>query len=116
VVRTGDVLIGGRGWRSDVLARVMTFSAGSDVLDELVDTLRREVGGVYEGIRGFRGMLAVKNVERQHVIAITLWEDQEGIDASAMLAETVVDRIARHTQRLATHYVYEVIGDIGLLR
>ena len=98
-----------------MLARVMTFSAGGDVLDSLVATLRREVGDAYGGIPGFRGLLAIHNPDRRDVIALTLWDDQAGIEASADLATDVLDRIAHHTGLRAASNVYEVIGTIGLV-
>ena len=98
-----------------MLARVITFSAEGDALDSLVATLRREVGDVYETIPGFLGLLAMTNAARRHVVALTLWEDQAGIDASEELATSVLDRITSHTGLRAAIGIYEVIGTIGLV-
>ena len=98
-----------------MLARVMTFSASGDVLDSLVDTLRREVGEAYRGIPGFRGLLAMHNPDRRDVVALTLWEDQAGIDASADLATSVLHQITSYTGLRAATEIFEVIGNIGLI-
>jgi heme-degrading monooxygenase HmoA len=98
-----------------VLARVMTFySARADVSD-LVQSLRSEIPAVYEPFPGFRGMLVLERPDtRNHVIALTLWEDAASLVASETLADAFAERIAHAAGTSVTRSVYDVLGSIGI--
>jgi heme-degrading monooxygenase HmoA len=95
----------------------MTFHAESEDLARLVNALRSEVPAAYESLPGFRGMVVLDHADTiHHVLAVTLWKDEESITASSPFAATFVDRIARATRSIAACDVYEVIGTLGIYR
>lgn len=98
-----------------VLARVMTFySEGSKVVP-LVESLRSDLPPVYASFPGFRGLIVLEKPDmHNHVIAVTLWEDEESVLASEALADTVADRIAQATGTSASRKIYKVLGTIGV--
>jgi len=103
-----------------VLSRVMTFYSESKRLTEVVESLRADLPPAYEALPGFRGLLVLeKPGTRNHVIALTLWDDEQGVEASEALADTIADRIAAATGTSVTRNIYTVMGkdrDLGAER
>ncbi len=98
-----------------MLSRVMTFYSESKRLTEVVESLRADLPPAYEALPGFRGLLVLeKPGTRNHVIALTLWDDEEGVEASETLADTIADRIAAATGTSVTRNIYTVMGKIGI--
>jgi hypothetical protein len=97
------------------VARVMTFTAGATTdFEALVYSLKTQLRQVYEKQPGFRELLAVHQRDSGHVIAITLWSDQDSAENAKMLADTVTDRIARVIGTIATHDLYDVVGRLSV--
>lgn len=93
----------------------MTFYSESVSMTEVVQSLRAELPPAYESLPGFRGLLVLeKPGSRNHVIALTLWDDEDGVAASEALADRIADRIAAATGTSVTRNIYNVMGRIGI--
>lgn len=57
--------------------------AAAEVVDQILPTLR--------GLDGFKGIVVISNPEERTVVAMTLWESAESLEAS----ETVMGKIRR---------------------
>ena len=98
-----------------MLARVMTFYSESVTMTEVVDSLRSDLPPAYAALPGFRGLLVLeKPGRRNHVLAVTLWDNQEGVNGSEVLADTIAERIAAATGTSVTRNIYNVLGRIGI--
>ncbi len=98
-----------------MLSRVMTFYSESVSMTDVVESLRADLPPAYESLPGFQGLLVLeKPGSRNHVIALTLWDDEEGVAASEALADTIADRIAAATGTSVTRNIYNVMGRIGI--
>jgi len=98
-----------------VLARVMTFYAESARMTDLVESLRSDLPREYEALPGFRGLLVLeRGASHNHVIALTLWENEEGIEASEAMANAFANRIAEATGTAVSRHVYDVLGRLGI--
>ena len=96
-------------------ARVMTFYSESVDLTDLVASLRADLPPVYESFPGFRGLIVLEKPGiRNHVMAVTLWNDEESLQASEAVADTFADRIAHAAGTSVTRNVYDVLGTIGI--
>jgi heme-degrading monooxygenase HmoA len=97
-------------------ARVMTFYVAAVDMTGLAASLRSELPSIYASFEGFRGLLVLESPdERRHIIALTLWEDDESVKASESLAETIADRIAESTGTSVTRSIYNVAAAIDIL-
>jgi len=93
----------------------MTFYVEGSDMTGLVASLRSELPPLYASCEGFRGLLVLeKPDERRHVIALTLWEDDESVKASEGLAETLAGRIAEAAGTSVTRSIYNVAGAIDI--
>jgi len=98
-----------------VLSRVMTFYSESVTLTDVVESLRADLPPQYAALPGFRGLLVLeKPGTRNHIIALTLWDDEEGVAASEELADRIADRIAAATGTSVTRNIYNVMGRLGI--
>ena len=97
-----------------VLARVLTFYSETGKIPDLVESLRSELPAAYTSLPSFRGALVLEKTGGNHIIALTLWEDEEGIRASEPTADAFADRIAEEIGHSVTRNVYSVVGSIGL--
>jgi hypothetical protein len=98
-----------------MLSRVMTFYSESVSMTEVVESLRSELPPTYASLPGFRGLLVLEKAgTRNHVIAVTLWDDEEAVQASEALADSIADRIAAATGTSVTRNIYNVLGRIGV--
>jgi heme-degrading monooxygenase HmoA len=98
-----------------MLARVMTFYSESVGMTDVVQSMRSDLPPTYSTLPGFRGLLVLeKPGTRNQVIAVTLWEDEEGVAASEELADTIADRIAAATGTSVSRNIYNVVGRIGV--
>jgi len=99
-----------------MLARVMTFYSESRVsMKDVVESMRSDLPPDYASLPGFRGLLVLeKPGDRNQVIAVTLWHDEEGVAASEELADTIADRIAGATGTSVSRNIYNVVGRIGI--
>jgi hypothetical protein len=98
-----------------VLARVMTFYSESVSMTEVVESLRSDLPPAYAALPGFRGLLVLeKPGTRNHVLAVTLWDNEAGVAASEELADTIADRIAAATGTSVARNIYNVLGRIGI--
>ncbi len=69
----------------------------------------------YASLPGFRGLLVLEKAgPRNHVIAVTLWDNEEAVQASEALADSIADRIAAATGTSVTRNIYNVLGRIGV--
>ena len=93
-----------------MLARVMTFYASSDKIADLVATLRSELPARYGSIPGYRGIVVLEKSAGNHMIAMTLWENEEGIEASEDVAVDNATRIQQASGTAVSMNVYEVVG------
>jgi heme-degrading monooxygenase HmoA len=92
----------------------MTFYSESARMIDLVETLRSEIPPAYEAIPGFRGLQVLEKPGANHVIALTLWEDEEAVEASADLAEDKANRIAHAIGTSVSRNIYNVLGSIHI--
>jgi len=97
-----------------VLARVLTFYSESAKIPVLVESLRRDLPAAYESLPSFRGALVLEKTGSNHIIALTLWEDEEGLKVSEPTADAFADRIAEEIGHSVSRNVYNVTGTIGL--
>jgi heme-degrading monooxygenase HmoA len=94
----------------------MTFYVEVADMTAIVAALRSELPPVYASFDGFRGLLVLEGPdERRHIIALTLWEDDESVKASESLAESIADRIAEAAGTSVTRSIYNVAGAIDIL-
>jgi hypothetical protein len=91
----------------------MTFYSESAKMPELVESLRLELPPAYGSIPSFRGLLVLEKPGGNHVIALSLWEDEEGVQASAALADEYADRIGQVVGTAVSRNLYSVMGSIG---
>ena len=93
----------------------MTFYAETLVMWDLVASLRSHLPPAYEAIPGFRGLVVLeKPGAPNHIIAVTLWEDDEGLQASEGIADAFAERIGLAAGTSVTRNIYNVIGTIGM--
>jgi heme-degrading monooxygenase HmoA len=93
----------------------MTFSAQSDHLDKLVGWLRSDLPPVYMSAQGFRGMIVLdRSNGSDHVIAVTMWDDEMSLELSESTADAVIRRISMATGAAPTREIYEVRGTLGI--
>ncbi len=93
----------------------MTFYPDQEHVPGLVNSLSLDLPWAYQVLPGFRGLLVLeKPGSPAHVIALTLWEDEEGLAASETLAEGFAKRISLATGTDVTRHIYEVIGSLGI--
>jgi len=93
----------------------MTFYSESARMADFVESLRSDLPREYEALPGFRGLLVLEKADsRNHVIALTLWENEEGIAASEESANGFADRIASATGTAVSRHIYEVLGQLGI--
>ncbi len=93
----------------------MTFYAESESMTDLVASLRSDLPPLYEALPGFRGLLVLEKADtRNHVIALTLWQDLDGLVASEATAHGFADRIAEATGTAVSRNIYSVLGQIGI--
>jgi hypothetical protein len=98
-----------------VLARVITFSAEHDALSRLVTWVRADLPTAWEEIAGFRGLIVLdRSDDADHVIAVTIWADEESFDASEDIADIAVARIAASAGATITREQYRVIGTLRI--
>lgn len=98
-----------------MLARVMTFYSETVSMTDVVETLRSDLPPAYAELPGFRGLLVLEKAgRRNHVIAVTLWDDEEAVEGSEALADTIADRIGSATGTSVTRNIYSVLGRIGI--
>ena len=98
-----------------MLARVMTFYATGRDLSNLVESLGSELPSIYTPFPGFKGLLVLENPgARSHVIALTLWEDEESLRASEQIADAFADRITQAAGNAVARNSYNVLGSIGI--
>ena len=99
-----------------MLARMITFHADGGDLAQLVDSLRSEMPSIYDSLSGFRGIVVLEDNDESpnHVVAVTLWEDEASLAGSEAVANVVVDRIARATKALPSRKTYTVLGTMGI--
>ena len=84
-------------------------------MTELVESLRSDLPREYEALPGFRGLLVLERGEsHNHLIALTLWEDEEGIAASEEIAKTFATRIAQATGTAVSRHIYDVLGALRI--
>jgi len=83
-------------------------------MGELVDSLRHDLPADYGAIPGFRGLLVLEKPGANHVIALTLWEDETGLAASEPFAESYAERIADAVGTAVARNVYNVLGTLGM--
>lgn len=97
-----------------MLARVLTFYSESAKIPDLVESLRSELPTAYASIPSFRGVLVLEKTGGNHIIALTLWEDEEGVRASEPVADAFADRIGEEIGHSVTRNIYSVVGAMGL--
>ena len=84
-------------------------------MTDLIESLRSDLPPQYEAIPGFRGLLVLELVQsRNHVIALTLWENEEDVAASEASASAFANRIADATGTGVSRHVYNVLGRLGI--
>ena len=84
-------------------------------MTELVESLRSDLPREYEALPGFRGLLVLERGDsHNHVIALTLWEDEEGLAASQAMADRFANRIAEATGTAVSRHIYDVLGALGI--
>jgi len=96
-----------------VLARVLTFYSESAKIPDLVQSLRSELPAAYESLPSFRGALVLEKTGGNHIIALTVWENEEGVNESAPVADAFADRISEEIGHAVSHNIYSVIETIG---
>jgi len=93
----------------------MTFYSESVSMTDVVESLRSDLPPAYASLPGFRGLLVLEKPDvRNHMIALTLWDNEEAVAASEALADTIADRIALVTGTSVARNVYNVVGRIGI--
>jgi hypothetical protein len=98
-----------------VWARVMTFYSDNEDMTDLMASLRSQLRAAYEPIPGFRGALVLGETGgRSHVIALTLWDDEETLQATRVTADEFADQIAVATGTSVARHVYNVLGSLGV--
>ena len=98
-----------------MLARVMTFYSESERMTDLVASLRSQLPAAYGSMPGFRGALVMQQQgARTHVIALTLWDDEETLQATKATADGFADRIADAIGTSVARNVYNVLGSLGV--
>ena len=98
-----------------MLARVMTFYSESVSMTDVVESLRSDLPPEYASLPGFRGLLVLEKAgRRNHVIAVTLWDDEAAVASSEALADRIADRIAGATGTSVARNIYSVLGRIGV--
>jgi len=96
-------------------ARVMTFYSDDEDMTDLMASMRSQLQEAYEPIPGFRGALVMQQQgARTHVIALTLWDDEETLQATKATADGFADRIADAIGTSVARNVYDVLGSLGL--
>jgi len=96
-------------------ARVMTFHPDREHMPGLVNSLSLDLPRAYQVLPGFRGLLVLENPGSPgHVIALTLWEGEEGLTASETFAEGFAKRISLATGTEVTRGIYEVVESLGI--
>jgi len=92
----------------------MTFYSESAKMADLVESLRSEVPQAYESVPGFRGIVVLEKSGGNHIIAVTLWEDEEGIRASEAYADGFAHRIGDAIGTAVSRNIYNVLGTTGI--
>ncbi len=93
----------------------MTFYATGSDLADLAESLRSELPPIYEPIPGFKALLVLeKPGDRSHVIALTIWDDEESLLASEKIADAFADQITHAAGNAVARNVYNVFGSIGI--
>ena len=84
-------------------------------MTDLVASLRSELPLAYESMPGFRGALVMQQQgARTHVIALTLWDDEETLQGTKATADGFADRIADAIGTSVARNVYNVLGSLGV--
>ena len=96
-----------------VLARVLTFYSESAKMPDLVESLRVELPAAYESLPSFRGALVLEKTGGNHLIALTLWENEEGLSVSEPVAEAFAQRIGEEIGHSVSRNIYTVVGTMG---
>ena len=99
---------------ASMLARVLTFYSESSKMPELVESLRSDLPAAYESIPGFRGLLVLEKTGGNHVIALTLWDNEEGLRASEPFLEGFARQIREAVGTSVSRNIYTVLGRIGI--
>jgi len=97
-----------------VFARVITFYSDSTKMSGVVESLRVDLPHTYASIPGFRGALVLEKPGGNHVIALTVWDDEEGVRASERHADEFAERIGDAIGTSVSRNVYRVIGTTGI--
>ncbi len=82
-------------------------------MPDLVESLRSELPAAYSSLPSFRGALVLEKTGGNHIIALTLWESEDGLNDSESTADAFADRIGEEIGHSVTRNVYNVIGSIG---
>ena len=93
---------------------MMTFYSESEKLLGIVDALRKQLPQTYEAIRGFRGLIVLDKPVSDHIIAVTLWDDEKALQASETHARAFAQQISRATGAEVSYSTYNVLGSIGI--
>ncbi len=83
-------------------------------MPDLVESLGSELPAAYTSLPSFRGALVLEKPGGNHIIALTLWEDEEGIRVSEPVANAFADRIGEEIGHSVTRNIYSVMGSIGV--
>ena len=81
---------------------------------DLVESLRLDLPRAYSPLPGFRGLLVLEKTGGNHVIALTLWDGEEGLRASEEYMEAFASRITEAVGTAVSRTIYTVLGSIGL--
>ena len=84
-------------------------------MSELLGELDTDLLPAYESLPDFRGLLVLEKADgRSHVIALSLWEEEAGPQASDLLGEEISDRVALATGASVSRSAYTVRRMIGM--
>ena len=80
----------------------------------VVESLRVDLPQTYESIPGFLGALVLEKPGGNHVIALTVWDGEDGLRASEGYADEFAERIGDAIGTSVSRNVYRVIGTTGI--
>ncbi len=78
-----------------------------------MQSLRSELPAAYGSLHSFRGALVLEKTGGNHIIALTVWENEEGLIASAPVADAFADRISEEIGHAVSRNIYSVVETLG---
>ncbi len=93
-----------------MFARVTTIEGPPERLAEGARVIREQVIPAAQAMRGFKGGYWLADRQAGKALGVTLWEDEEALQASEAMAEQARERTAQLGASLLSIERYEVIA------